>query len=101
MRKLVIPTIAIIALNLISCKKEYKCACTTTWVYDNGPGYSTEIISDEGKVYDKKMTQKNAKIACDGERQSIETSFINLITGNGSYPLTAGESVKTNCTLGQ
>ncbi len=83
-----------------SCKKSYTCSCSTNWTYKTSSGaYNTETFAGDKSAYSSKLTKNQAKNACNHERVATETNFTNGITGNGSYPLLAGESIYTSCSI--
>lgn len=88
-------------LFLASCKKEFTCTCTTTYVFKNNntSGFVTTVIPGNDVKYAKKLSQKQANASCDDEQNSVQTSFINSATNSGTRPLQSGESVTTSCGL--
>ncbi len=85
---------------LTSCKKSYTCSCSTSWTYKSSSGnYNTQTFAGDKSAYGSKLTKKQAKNACEHERVATETNFTNVITDNGYYPLVAGESVNTSCSI--
>jgi hypothetical protein len=94
-------SIAIIGLLLPSCKKIYTCECNTTvtyYSYSNKRFY-TEVLPGSKTPYDKKLSNKQAKAACQHEETATQTNFTNWLTNNGAYSLIPGESVTTSCGL--
>jgi hypothetical protein len=94
-------TILILSLLLLGCKKGRICECSTTWTYNysNGSGQDTRIFPSDSKPYDKGLTKRQAIDACDHQKETIETSFKDLITNHGKDPLQAGEKIETECIL--
>ena len=84
-----------------SCKKSYTCECNTTITYystSNNQFYT--VVEPGNKVaYDQKLSNKQAKAACQHEENSVQTNFLNWFTYNSQYTLKVGESVSTSCGL--
>ncbi len=53
---------AVLAVGFTSCKKEYKCACTTTVTDENGAVLSTHTV----ETNPIKATKSKAKESCEG-----------------------------------
>jgi hypothetical protein len=90
-----------LSLFLISCKKDRICECSTTWTfqYSNGSGYDTRIFPSDSKEYSKGLTKKQAINSCNHQRETIQSSFEDLITYHGNDPLKSGEKIETKCIL--
>jgi hypothetical protein len=103
MKVAILPALTIVMLSLVSCKKTYTCACTSTYSVTTSSGSSVVTNSgyydDGGGAYGKKMNKKTAQAACDAEKASFEKAMMNTYTNNGSEPLDANESLSTECTL--
>jgi len=82
---------------LISCKKEHTCDCITTHV-DNASGAITKEIKSTSKVYSEKMTEKQAKAACNHEAEAVNSSYENYWSNNGAV-VDPSFSTSTNCQL--
>ena len=67
------------ALALGSCKKNYTCDCELINTYKGvAPDSSyTRRYKNSSTPYDKKMTEKQAKAACDHEAESILSNYQN------------------------
>lgn len=72
MKKIIFP-LAVVALALVSCKKDYSCSCTETESFNGASDVSTYNYKVEG------ATKKQAQAACN-EATIVET--------DGSYSYT-------------
>lgn len=88
-----------LGLVLASCKKEYTCDCTTTDTYTDNNGVKVvTAVENDSKAYSAKMTEKQAKAACEAEAPAIESNFLDLYESlNGAPP--EGELIETTCKL--
>ncbi|MCE3258862.1 MAG: hypothetical protein K0S12_503 [Bacteroidetes bacterium] len=84
MKQLSILPLLLIGASLASCKKDYKCECTTN--YSSGKSVSTREIA--------KATKKTATAIC-GDYQEVYTDTYN----SGSGTVTYTETYNTNCEL--
>jgi hypothetical protein len=75
MKKLAITTLAILALSIVSCKKDYTCKCTKT--HTSG---STQVITDDG-TYPFKDTRTKAESRCT-DLESTGTDALGSYTRN-------------------
>ncbi len=82
MKKLPLLCVAALLVSLTSCKKSYKCECTTD--YDGDKVVTNRSIS--------KTTKKTAEAIC-GDYSQTET--YQAISGTGSY----SETYNTSCVL--
>ena len=85
--------VAVAALTAFSCKKEYTCDCETKWTDSNG----TMVNKNSSEKYSAKLTEKQAKAACEHEEQSLKNTFDNINTFNGSQ--TPQGSISVSCDL--
>lgn len=92
---------AILCFLLFSCKKIYTCECNTTVTYYSSQDsrFYTIVIPGNKDPYNRKMSIKSAKSACEHEQVAVETNFTNWLKNNGRYTLMPGESVKTSCGI--
>jgi hypothetical protein len=97
MKKITILAVAALAISLASCKKSYTCACTTT-INFNGSTISNAYYKDDATSYSKKMNKKTAQAACDNKKASLDASWKNGLTDNGTYP-NPGITASTSCDL--
>jgi len=91
--------ISIVVIAIISCKKTYTCDCETNTVISfMGSGDSTYTKS-KTVPYSEKMTENQAKSACDHEAAAIKTTEENFI--NSLFPPGFGifTQVSTTCDL--
>ncbi len=84
---------------LVSCRKRYTCECYTTLVFQYQGGYASIVLPASKSAYTAKLTEKQARAACQHEEAAVESSYTNAETNNGNNPLQPGESVKTSCGL--
>lgn len=89
-----------LVLFAMSCKKNYQCTCTTTFVMKFSSGATdTRIFPNEVEAYSEKLSKKQAEAACSHQQQAVQSSITNAVTNNGLFPLQAGESLVTECVL--
>lgn len=90
-------------LFLASCKKTYTCECYTTVVFEvespNGRYFASVVVPGSKTPYSQKLTERQARSACQHEEAATESNFKNAFTNNGRAPLLPGESIKTSCGL--
>ncbi|PBQ31869.1 hypothetical protein CNR22_08830 [Sphingobacteriaceae bacterium] len=91
--KKIITLLVFASPGLISCKKTYVCECTTSSNYTG----TTDYNKSSAKTYGSKMTKKQATAACDHEAESIESTFENSFSENGTAATNA--TVMTSCEL--
>jgi hypothetical protein len=95
MKKITILAVAALAISFASCKKSYTCACTTTL---NFSGSTPSTYKDDATSYSKKMNKKTAEAACDNKKASLDASWKNGLTDNGTDP-NPGVTASTSCDL--
>ena len=94
-----IKTILLITLSLvlfISCHKTYTCSCRTVI---NEPGYSSSTYRDDASPYTTSMSKSEAQAACDNKKASLDESYKNFFTDNGSSPNSYSITATTTCDL--
>lgn len=91
--------VVILALSASSCRKTYTCSCTNT-ITVSIPGFGSIPLSakTENKEYEKKMTEKQAKAACDHEKITIQSIAENALAADPSAGM-ADIDVATKCSL--
>jgi len=84
-----------------SCKKTYTCECNTTITYYSSSYKQFYTVVEPGNkvAYDQKLSNKQAKAACQHEEIAVQTNYLNWFSSNGQYTLRQGESVSTSCGL--
>ncbi len=81
-----------------SCKKRYSCRCSSTLTFPQPNRSSIQgVYQPKTTPISEKMTKKQAKEVCDHEGKSINQTYMNLATNNGTQP--AGFSSSTVCKL--
>jgi hypothetical protein len=87
--------IFLLSSTLLACKKAYNCRCAST-IYLNGKqdAYYGSIT----KAMSEKMTEKQAKSACESEAANIDVTYKNIFTNNGNVS-SRGYTSLTNCNL--
>jgi len=96
MKKITLLAAVLVLIAFTSCKKAYTCSCKTTFNY--GGGISPDTYADDSEVYSAKMNKKTAESACDNKAESIDASYKNALTDNGTDP-DPGVTTKTECEL--
>ena len=87
MKTILIITLSISATLFSSCRKTYKCSCTTTL---NQPGYYPyQTVSVEN--IDKKTTKKKATAVCENTEKQMQA--------NTSLVFNQDVTVSTKCVL--
>jgi hypothetical protein len=98
MKTQIILPLFVIGLAMASCKKEYTCECVTTDTYTNNRVTMVQVYNADSKAYGKKMTEKQAKAACDAEGPAVQSNFIDLYKNATGQPL-KNEVIATTCKL--
>ena len=83
-------------VSFISCHKTYTCSCRTT-IYQ--PGYSSSTYRDDASPYTTSMSKGEAQAACNDKKASLDESYKNLITDNGSSANSNNVTATTTCDL--
>ncbi len=78
-----------------ACKKRYSCGCKTTLNFGSQGGQ--QIYYTEAAPISEKMTKKQATAVCSHEKETINKSYTNDATNNGTQP--ARYSASTICKL--
>lgn len=88
-------------LIFASCKKNYTCNCITTeTVVSKSNVTYVYKYNNTSSSYSKKMTESQAKAACQSEQDGIYQTYTNLITGSGSSPQNLQyDHVSVQCSL--
>lgn len=88
--------VVILGVIFGSCTKTYNCKCTTTVNYvPNGQ----DIFKSEAKPMNEKMTAKQAKAVCDHEAKSVNATYVNVYTNNGTQSYQGVSNINTNCLV--
>jgi hypothetical protein len=78
-----------------SCKKVYTCSCTTTLLYTSGGAVN---YLDNSEKYSEKMNKRTAESACENKEKSLNSSYSNALSNNGSTASPVATAV-TQCVL--
>ncbi len=91
--------ISIVVIAIISCKKTYTCDCETNTVISFMG--SVDSVYSKSKIvpYSEKMTETQAKSACDHEAESIKTTEENAIKTYFPPGFGLSSNVSTTCDL--
>ena len=76
--------ISIVVIAIISCKKTYTCDCETNTVISFMGSGDSIYTKSKTVPYSEKMTENQAKSACDHEAAAIKTTEENFI--NSLFP---------------
>ncbi len=79
---------------MFSCKKNFTCACKTTVNYTGG----SEVFVSSAGSFERSFTKKQAKAVCDREATSIDKTYNNFFTNNGSWS-SNGVYAKSSCVV--
>lgn len=91
--------IAVSTLFFASCKKSYTCDCTSVTTFSAALTGSTPFVINSKSTsvaYSEKMSEKQAKSACDHEAISIKSSEDAYIVDQGAGGLV---TVVTTCAI--
>jgi hypothetical protein len=97
MKTQIILSLFAIGLAMTSCKKQYTCECVTTDTYTENGITLVEKYNANSKAYGAKMTEKQAKAACDAEAPAIQSNYYSLLA---TFSITLNnETIITDCKL--
>lgn len=91
MKKLTLTGIAVLALLVVSCKKDYTCTCTETSTTNGG----STVTTNENPITIKEVSKGTAKSIC----KDYESTYTYSNTSGSSSAQTGGGTYKTTCTL--
>jgi hypothetical protein len=86
----------LMAVSLVSCKKQYTCRCTVS-VYDYNQTVP-HVFKSESAPIAEKMTQKQAEDVCQHQQAALNATYRNLFY-DLTFSNTLGARAEAECKL--
>jgi len=78
MKKITLLAATLVAITFASCKKDRTCTCTTTSVYTDPTGTTTDVETDKTVI--TKVSKGTARVNCLSTKQTFSYTYFGVTT---------------------